>query len=215
LSSGSNRVIASFLFGYWSNTMRLDASVITIAYMEILLSPGSTCIEFVYQTAHFLGFWEGVAVMDCQRVCKKSNTGLEALIDPAVALSGVKSNDHIVITGHKALGVLMGLCRRGFVQATCQRAVGGLHRRNCADSLWILNSHDAGELRTLIAECVADLRIAGTLVIGLRPSTAVNGAAQFRAVLAKCGFHCESEIGVGGQVILLCARKEERKALAA
>jgi hypothetical protein len=163
----------------------------------------------------FSGFWEGVAVMDCQPVCEKSNAGLEALIDQAVALSGVKSNDHIVITGQKALGVLMRLCRRGFAQATCQRAVRGLHRQDCADSLWILNSHDAGESRTLIAECAADLRIAGTLVIGLRPGTAVNGVAQFRAVLAKCGFHCENEIDVGGQVILLCAGKEERKALAA
>ena len=80
----------------------------------------------------------------------------------------VKSGDHIVITGHKTLGVLMGLCRRGFAQAACQRAVGRLHRQDCADSLWILDSHDAGELRTLIAECAVDLRITGTLVIGLQ-----------------------------------------------
>lgn len=153
--------------------------------------------------------------MDCQPICENPNTGLDALIDDAVALSGVKSGDHIVITGHKTLGVLMGLCRRGFAQAACQRAVGRLHRQDCADSLWILDSHDAGELRTLIAECAVDLRITGTLVIGLHPAIAADGAAQFRAMLAKCGFHCENEIGVGGQVILLCARKEGLKALAA
>src|ERR1700677_1937319 len=124
-----------------------------------------------------------VAVMDCQPICEKPNTGLEALIDYAIALSGVKSTDHIAITGHKALGVLMGLCRRGFAQATSQRAVGRLHRQGCADSLWILCSHDAGELRTLIAECAADLRIAGTLVIGLHPGMAADGAAQFRTVV--------------------------------
>jgi hypothetical protein len=157
----------------------------------------------------------GVAVMDCQPICEKPNTGLDALIDRAVALLGVKSGDHIVITGHKTLGVLMGLCRRGFTQAAFQRAVGRLHRQGCADSLWILDSHDAGELRTLIAECAVELRITGTLVIGLHPRMAPNGAAQFRAVLAKCGFHCGSEIGLGSQVILLCARKEGRKALAA
>jgi hypothetical protein len=153
--------------------------------------------------------------MDCQPICEKPNTGLDTLVDRAVALSGVKSGDHIVITGHKTLGVLMGLCRRGFTQAACQRAVGRMHRRDCADSLWILDSHDAGELRTLIAECTVDLRIAGTLVTCLNSGMAADGAAHFRAVLAKCGFHCENEISLGGQAILLCARKEERKALAA
>jgi hypothetical protein len=153
--------------------------------------------------------------MDCQPIHEKSNTGLDALVDRAVGLSGVRSSDHIVITGHKTLGVLMGLCRRGFTQAACQRAVGRMHRHGCADSLWILDSHDAGELRTLIAECAVDLRIAGTLVICLNPGMAADGVAHFRAVLAKCGFHCENEIGLGNQAILLCARKEERKALAA
>ena len=153
--------------------------------------------------------------MDCRPICEKSNTALEVLVDSAVALSGVKSSDHIVITGCKNLGVLMGLCRRGFTQATCQRADARLHRQDSADSLWILDSHDAGELRTLIAECAVNLRIAGTLVIGFHTGMAADGAAQFRSVLAKCGFHCENEIGPGGQVILLCARKQGRKALAA
>jgi hypothetical protein len=183
--------------------------------MEILLSSGLTHIESLWLATHLPVVAKGVAAMDCRPICEKSNTGLEALVDHAVALSNVKSSDRIVITGHKSLGVLMGLCRRGFTHATCQRAVGRLHLQNCADSLWILGSHDAAELRTLIAECTMDLRVGGTLIIGLHPGMAADGTARLRAVLAKCGFHCENEIGLGGQLTLVCARKEEREALAA
>jgi hypothetical protein len=183
-------------------------------YMQILLSSGLTRIESLWLAMHLSNAAKGVAAMNCRPICEKPNTGLEALVDHAVALSSVKSSDHIVITGHKGLGVLMGLCRRGFTHATCQRAAGQLHLQDCADSLWILNSHDAAELRTLIAECARDLRVGGTLVIGLHPGMTAD-AAQFCAVLAKCGFHCENEIGISDQLTLVCARREERKALAA
>jgi len=103
----------------------------------------------------------GVAVMDCQPICEKSNIGVDTLIDRAVALSGVRTSDHIVITGHpwRADWALPPRLHAGRLpEGGGAVASADLHRL-----LWILD-RDAGELRTLMAECAVDLRIAGILV---------------------------------------------------
>ena len=60
--------------------------------------------------------------------------------------------DRITVAGHKTLDVLVGLCRRGFLHCSCRTAGGSSCGNEMTDALWILETQDAAELRTLIAK---------------------------------------------------------------
>ncbi|HMI96949.1 MAG TPA: hypothetical protein VK479_10595 [Micropepsaceae bacterium] len=132
------------------------------------------------------------------------------LIDQLIALSGAQHVDRITVAGRKALDVLLGLCRRGFLHATCQTATPGPHVEDSSDSLWILATQDTAELRTLIAKCGRDLRSGGTLIIGFDRDSSADGALRFRDVLVKCGFIPVQQAHSRDHRFLLCARKRER-----
>ncbi len=134
---------------------------------------------------------------------------VDALVEHSIALSHVGKNDHIMITGRKSLGLLFGVCRRGFAHADCRIARGPHAGEPPADSLWITNPKDAAELRTLIADCGRDLRADGTLIVGPGPDMSEDGAAKLKQVLACCGYVLESEWHPGNDAFLLCLRKRD------
>ncbi len=139
-----------------------------------------------------------------------------ALIDQLIALSGARQADRITIAGCKALDVLLGLCRRGFLNVTCQTATQGPHvAENSADSLWILGTQDAAELRTLVAKCGRDLHAGGTLIIGFDAHSPADRAVRFGEVLVKCGFALVRQTHSGDRQFLLCARNPGRQEAAA
>ncbi len=130
------------------------------------------------------------------------------LIDQLIVLSEARVMDRITVTGHHTLDVFLGLCRRGFLNAACRTAAEGPHTaENSADSLWIVETEHAAELRTLIAKCGRDLRKDGTLVVSLDSPAAAERAPVLGAVLARCGFTPVRQMISTGRVLLLCERQ--------
>ena len=154
---------------------------------------------------------------DTGTTAKASHPTVEELVDYSIQASHARATDHILIAGRKTLGILFGVCHRGFFHANCRIAANRPHAgERSADSLWILNTQNMAELRTLIAECGRDLRPDGTLVVGLNPQISMDGAARLKDVLVKCGFCPGDEFHPAANVFLLCARKQNaRIALAA
>lgn len=137
-----------------------------------------------------------------------TESGSGILVDHLIALSGAHQADHITVAGRNTLDVLLGLCRRGFLHATCRTAVDGPHAGDdAAASLWILNAENAAEMRTLIAMCGRDLRSDGTLIINLDFLPSVEKSAPLRDLLIKCGFVPVQQIHATNRDLLLCARK--------
>ncbi len=130
------------------------------------------------------------------------------LVDQLIVLSEARPMDRITVTGHHTLDVFLGLCRRGFLNAACRTAAEGPHTaENSADSLWIVETENAAELRTLIAKCGRDLRKDGTLVVSLDSPAAAERALVLGAVLARCGFAPVRRMISTGRVLLLCQRQ--------
>jgi hypothetical protein len=124
--------------------------------------------------------------------------------------------DRITVAGHKTLDVLVGLCRRGFLHCTC-RAIGGSSCGNeTADALWILETQDAAELRTLVAKFGRELDCHGTLIVGFDAHGPADKSARLGEVLTKCGFVAVKEAYARDCGFLICIRKQnETRALAA
>src|SRR5579871_6788983 len=88
------------------------------------------------------------------------------LVDQAITVSEARPTDHITVTGRHTLEVFLGLCRRGFLNATFRTAAEAPHTwDNLADALWVLGTENAAELRTAIASCARDLRPGGSLLV--------------------------------------------------
>jgi hypothetical protein len=142
---------------------------------------------------------------------KSSDVTVEDLVDYSIQASNAQKTDHITITGRKSLGLLFGVCRRGFLHAKCRVGNGPHAAEDPADSLWILSTENAAELRTIIADCGRDLRINGTLIVALDPNISADGASRVKEVLTVCGYVPENESHPTDKVFLLCARKQERR----
>ena len=145
-----------------------------------------------------------------------TESGNGILVDRLIALSGAQQADHITVAGRNSLHVLLGLCRRGFLHATCRTAAEGPHAGDdCAASLWILNAENAAEMRTLIANCGRDLRSDGTLIVNLDFLSSVEKSAPLRDLLIKCGFVPVQQVRATDRDFLLCARKGRHQQTAA
>jgi len=131
------------------------------------------------------------------------------IIDQLIVLSEARPTDRITVTGHRKLDIFIGLCRRGFLNATCRTAAECPHTAdNSADSLWIVGTSNAAELRTLIARCARDLRKGGSLVVSLdSAAAAAEGKLVLGAVLSRCGFTPVRRMIWPGRVLLLCERR--------
>jgi hypothetical protein len=132
-----------------------------------------------------------------------------AVIDHLIALSGAKPIDRITVAGREALDVFVGLYRRGFLHCAC-RVLGAVPcvANDSSDSLWILETQDAAELRTLLAGCGRDLRSDGTLLVGFDTHGPADKPARLGEVLIKCGFLPIKEAHSAGRGFLVCTRKK-------
>ena len=155
--------------------------------------------------SHLLG--KTPMTQDCETGPGGHDVTVEDLVDYSIQLSHVDKADHIMIVGRKSLGLLFGVCRRGFAHADCRMARGPHTGEPPADSLWILNTHDAAELRTLIADCGRDLRADGTLIVGPSQDMSDEGAVRLKDVLARCGYVRVNELHPRNDVHLLAFRK--------
>jgi hypothetical protein len=134
--------------------------------------------------------------------------GSATLIDQLIVLSGARPIDRIAVAGHKTLDVFLGLCRRGFLNATCRTAAEGPHTwENSADSLWIVDTENAAELRTLIARCTRDLRKDGTLLVSVSSPTANESVVLLGSVLVRCGFTPVRKLISSERILLFCERR--------
>ena len=132
----------------------------------------------------------------------------QEIVNGLIKASGVRPTDHVTVAGHKTLEVVLSLFRRGYLHATCRSAAEGPHvAENFADSIWILNTENAAELRTLIAMLSLDLLPSGTLVFNLAPQTPTERTERLGEVLTKCGFASVQSTRSSDGTLLLTARR--------
>jgi len=136
-----------------------------------------------------------------------TETGTGTLVDRLITQCGALPADHITVAGKKTLDVLLGLCGRGFVHATCCTSPHGPHdAHDRATSLWILNAENAAEMRTLIASHGHDLHANGTLIVNLDFLNSPEKGGRLQSILTQCGFMPMRQFHANGRVFLLCVR---------
>ena len=103
-----------------------------------------------------------------------------ASIDRMIRLASARACDRVVIAGKGHIGLLLELCRRGFVEAACESA-------NCPhdgeiDALFIPESVDERELGLALRRHCRALRAGGTVVV--RDARAQSRLARTRRLRA-------------------------------
>jgi hypothetical protein len=133
----------------------------------------------------------------------------EDLVDGMIHLTGARATDHVTIAGSWHIGLMTGLCRRGFGKVSCRAVCGPRIADEPADLLWIPEISSETALTGALAQLGRNLRPGGTLVVGDQR----HGAAQaLRRWLARNGFLPTQQIalpGAGGT--LLAARKKDAR----
>jgi len=126
-----------------------------------------------------------------------------------IRASGAKSADRVTILGHEHFDLLVGLCRRGYVDVSCQAAGQGPHcAERAADIMWIPSVPSDACLRQTLQRLGRDLRPGGMLV--LRDQRKVVDVFRLRKLLAKSGFEPDRQtVGASADGLLLCARKRQ------
>jgi hypothetical protein len=130
-----------------------------------------------------------------------------SLLERMIRASGAKSADRVTILGHEHFDLLVGLCRRGYVDVSCQAAGQRPHcSERAADILWIPSVPSHARLRQTLQRLSRDLRPDGVLV--LRDQRKDADVFRLRKLLAESGFEPDRQT-VGARVdgLLLCARK--------
>ena len=135
----------------------------------------------------------------------------QKLVEQMVQLSGAGVADCVAIAGPEHLGLLLALCRRGFVRAECVAVATGPRLRSEIDVLWIPGTGSEQDVAAALTRMLRMLRPGGTVVVTYGPQAATmtdvtpsRRLRDFRRTLTGFGL---APLGVDGSRTLIAAYK--------
>ena len=134
----------------------------------------------------------------------------QSFVMQLIGTCGTKHEDHITVTGRRAIQAVMHLCQMGYRHVLLRSETPGPHvAENVTDCLWVLNVQSETELQTLVRNCGADLRTGGTLTIGFEAPISPEHASRLSRVLFAIGYPVvKRDMGPGSRTFLICRRQE-------